>query len=50
MMPKKPKLSNTGVKAPTKEKSPIRKGKKRYAAQGGKPLTNFSKFKPSKGK
>ncbi len=44
------KDSGVGVKAPTKEKSPIRKDKKRYAAQGGKPLTNFSKLKVTKGK
>jgi hypothetical protein len=30
-----------GVKKPPKSKSPIRKGKKRYAAQGGKPNVNM---------
>lgn len=43
---KKPETKNTkplpnkggnGVKSATKEKSFLRKGKKRYAAQGGKP-------------
>jgi len=47
-MIKSKKLSKTsanGVKSATKEKSPIRKGKKRYAAQGGKPKTNLQQGK-----
>ena len=34
---KLPKTKGNGVKSATKEKSFLRKGKKRYAAQGGKP-------------
>ena len=32
-----PKTKGNGVKSATKEKSPLRKDKKRYAAQGGEP-------------